>query len=91
MNLTVEDVKKSLRVSHDALDDEIERNFQTCLRDLSRVGVDPAIDSPLIDKACDLYCKWQQDYQGKAEMYRGNYEQLRDSLSLSEEYRCTIR
>lgn len=77
------EIRKTMRISHTALDTEIESNIQTCLMDLERVGVNKDVDSPLIFKACELYCKWQFDYQGKADQYKRNYEELRDSMSLS--------
>lgn len=88
MSISVEDIRKSMRISHDAINNEINRNLQACLLDLERVGVDAAKDGPLIDKACELYCKWQQDYQGKADQYKRNYEELRDAMSLAGDYKC---
>lgn len=79
-----------MRISHDFLNDEIQQNIVACIQDLRRVGVYREDDS-LICKACELYCKWQQDYQGKAKQYEQNYEKLRDALSLAGEYRCTTK
>ena len=42
MSISVEDIRKSMRISHDALNDEISRNLQACLLDLERVGVNAA-------------------------------------------------
>lgn len=84
--IRVEDLRKSMRFSHNMLDDEIERNIDTALLDMSRAGVDTAKDSRLADKACELYCKAQFDYQGKGEQYMKSYEKLRDSMSLAGEY-----
>lgn len=78
----IEEIKKSMRITHDKLDDEIERNVNTALHDLRRVGID-AKDSNLIDKACELYVKAQLDYQGKGDQFIRNYEALRDAISLS--------
>ena len=89
MSISVEDIRKSMRISHDALNDEISRNLQACLLDLERVGVNAAKGGPLIDKACELYCKCQQDYQGKADQYKRSYEELRDAMSLAGDYKCT--
>lgn len=89
MNISTEDIRKSMRMSHDALDNEINRNIRACLHDLKRAGVDAEKGGPLIDKACELYCKWQQDYQGKADQYKRNYEELRDAMSLAGDYKCT--
>lgn len=91
MIISVDDIKKSMRISHDVINDEIERNIDTCLHDLERVGVDTKKESTLTNKACELYCKWQQDYQGKADQYKRNYEELRDAMSLAGEYRCMTK
>lgn len=87
--ITTKRIRDSLRISHNAMDDEIRRNIHTCLMDLKRIGVDKSKDDALIHKACELYCKWQFDYEGKGESYQKHYEQLRDSMGLTEEYRCT--
>lgn len=87
MSIPVEDIRKSLRISHDMLDTEIKHNIDACLLDLERVGVKKEQESQLIVKACELYCKWQQDYQGKADQYKRNYEELRDAMSLTAAYR----
>lgn len=85
----VEIIKKSLRISHALLDDDIQRNIDACLLDMGRVGVDSAKDTELLTKACELYCKWQYDFQGKGDRYQNNYESLRDSMSLAGDYKCT--
>ena len=43
-------------------------------------------DDALIIKACELYVKWQEDFDGKSENYQKAYEKLRDSLSLCGDY-----
>lgn len=88
MDISAEVIRKTLRISHNGLDDEISSNIETCLLDLERTGINNQKDSRLIYKACELYCKWQQDYQGKSEQYQRNYEELRDAMSLTGEYRC---
>ena len=85
------EIRKTMRISHVSLDPEIESNIQACLMELERGGVKKDVDSPLIFKACELYCKWQYDYQGKADQYKRNYEELRDSMSLSGGYKCTTK
>lgn len=85
--ISVEDIKKSMRIKHDLLNSEITRNINTALLDMSRVGVNSKMDDSLMDKACELYCKAEFDYQGKGEEYRKKYESLRDSLSLAGKYK----
>ena len=81
-------IKLSMRISHTALDSDIQRNVDACLLDLERVGVDKTKKSELLTKAFELYCKWQYDYMGKGEQYQKNYEKLRDSMSLAGDYKC---
>ena len=45
-------IKLSMRISHTALDSDIQRNVDACLLDLERVGVDKTKKSELLTKAC---------------------------------------
>lgn len=83
----VEKIRRSMRINHTLLDEEIEKNINTALRDMRRVGVCVPEDDDLTDKACELYVKSQFDYQGKGDQYQKNYENLRDAMSMSGEYR----
>ena len=84
--LSTEEIRKSMRITHTHLDEEIKRNINTALRDLRRVGMNTE-DNDLIDKACELYVKAQLDYQGKGDQFQKNYEALRDAISLSGVFR----
>ena len=82
-------IKNALRITTDKLDLEIRNNIDACLLDLERVGVVTVKgkeDDALIIKACELYVKWQEDFDGKSENYQKAYEKLRDSLSLCGDY-----
>ena len=86
-----EKIKKTLRIRHDSLDEEIEENIVTCLLLLQGVGISPSKacrepEDKLIQKACELYCKWQFDFDGKGERFERAYEGLRDFVSLGGEY-----
>ena len=72
----LEEIKLSMRISHDKLDADIQRNIDACFLDLERVGVDSSLDSALLIRACELFCKWQYDYCGKGERYQKNYESI---------------
>lgn len=87
MAISIDEIKKELRISHDMSDGEIARKISEAKKDMKRVGVESDVDDPLIDAATTLYLKWQFDFMGKGEQYLSNYERLRDSLSLSDEYR----
>ena len=90
MQIYVENIRRSMRISPDRLDGEIADNIETCLTDLKRVGINVCENKEpdaLINKACELYCKADFDYAGKGEQFRKSYESLRDALSLSGDYK----
>ena len=87
----LENIKLSMRIFHNAIDASIKSDIAACMKDLLRVGVHAniAVDSsqdPLICKAAELYCKWQNDFNGKGEQHKKAYESLRDAISLCEAY-----
>ena len=91
----LEQLKTSLRISHNKLDDDLKANILACIEDLKKVGVayvdyksnsDDFYGSELQSKAIELYIKWQYDFNGKGEQFRKNYESLRDSMALSNLY-----
>lgn len=79
-------IKNSMRISHSKLDDEISRKVKSCKEDLKSYGVNPEKESELITTACEFYCKWQFNYMGIGSEFRKYYEELRDHLSLTEDY-----
>lgn len=85
--ISAESIRKKMRISHNKMDDEINDNIKAARLDMSRVGIDESKDNSLTDKAIELYCKAQFDYLGKGEQFQNNYEKLRDSIVLAEEYR----
>ena len=80
-------IKKSLRISHNKLDDDIESNIQACLLDLTIAGVNAKIEDELITQAVKLYCKWQYDFFGNADRFEKAYYNLKMSLALSGDYK----
>jgi len=86
--IIVEDIRKSMRISHTGLDNEIQTNIDACLLDMKRVGINTGKEpDALMVKACEVYCKAEFDYAGKGEQFRRTYENLRDALSLCSDYR----
>jgi len=79
-------IKQSMRISHDALNDDIEENVEICKADLNISGVYWKEDDRLLQKACELYVKWQYDYQGKGEQFEKAYKSLKDSMALCGDY-----
>lgn len=85
---TLKKVKAAIRITHTALDDEIDSDIEACLADLRIHGIqEPAEADPLIYNAIKLYCKANYtDDTAKAEAYRKSYDSLRDSLKMAEGY-----
>lgn len=81
------DIKISMRITHNKLDSDIQRNIDACMLDLKRVGI--CVDKPsgLLTKAAELYCKAECDYLGKGEMFKKNYKELRNAMSMTGEYK----
>ena len=84
-------IKLSMRILHNAIDDDIDSNIDACMLDLQRVGVHKTIaiktsGDALINKAAELYCKWQFDHNGKGDKFEKAYINLRDALSLCDDY-----
>lgn len=48
--VNTEEIRKSMRITHTQLDSEIERNINTALRDMRRVGIDSTREDALIEK-----------------------------------------
>ena len=86
--IQAEEIRKKMRIGHSHMDDDIRSNIEAARLDMSRVGVAPEVNNALTDKAVELYCKAQFDYLGRGEQFLKNYENLRDSMSMAEEYRC---
>ena len=86
-------VRKSQRISHNALDDILLSDIEAGACELLRVGVYPYEDDgksisekPLIRKAIELYAKGIEDFEEKGSRYMADFEKLRDAMALSGEY-----
>ena len=78
-----------LRISTDALDEEIGQTVDACLLDLHNAGVvNTPWDDALIKQAVKLYCKAQFGYgnDGDGDKYAKAYEHLKCALALSGDY-----
>lgn len=89
----LDDVKMSLRITHDSLDRDIQQHIDACKDDLERVGI---IESKVVDtdvrviEACKLYCLGRLDFQGKGEQYLQAYRDFRDATAMNEEYNTEV-
>lgn len=84
----LEKVRRNLRITSSALDNDIQEDIDAAYADLERVGVnitDP--DRPLIIKAVKLYCRWQYNFAGMGDRYQVAYEKLRDAMAISCDYK----
>ena len=86
--MIVEKIRKSLRISTDKTDDEIEDLISACKLDLLMRGIKNIDEGePLIFQAIKLYCKANYGLDNKdSEKYTKAYEGLRDSISLCGDY-----
>lgn len=87
-------VKASIRISHNALDDDLSDTIDACLADLRLCGLlGEKLDTtqeldPLILNAVKLYCKKEYtDDPVKAARYQEGYDNLKSSLMMAEGYR----
>lgn len=95
----LDDVKTSLRISHNKLDNEINYLIDAARYDLIIAGVseekvksDGKNEDPLIKRAIIVYCKANfglddKDTVAAKEMYQRSYESIKQHLSLSGDYR----
>ena len=88
----LEQVKKSQRITHDALDGVLLSDIEAAVGELSRAGVYPYTEdgniseNPLIRKSVELYAKGMEDFEEKGSTYMASFEKLRDAMALSGEY-----
>ena len=93
MDALLSKIKTSLRISHTALDEDVQDTIDSCLADLRLCGVrESKLDliqepDPLILNAVKLYCKQAYtDDPVKAARYQGGYDALKSCLMMAEGY-----
>ena len=86
-------IKTSLRISHTALDEDVQDTIIACLADLRMCGVqENKLDAtkeldPLVLNAVKMYCKKEYtDDPAKATRYQGGYDALKACLMMAEGY-----
>ena len=85
---TLEQIKLAVRISHSALDADIQADINACLADLRVCGVRYADESdPLMLNAIKLWCRslYTDDAAKGAELMR-RYEALKTCLMMAEGY-----
>ena len=89
-------VKKSLRMTGDVLNDDIQKNISAALLDMRRVGIntdkvnpsDPNSYDALTLSCVEFYCKWIYNFLQRGPEWQAAYIRLRDSMALCGDYRC---
>ena len=81
-------IKTALRISHGALDADIQADIDACLADLRVCGVKYAKeDDPLIFNAVKLFCRSvYTDDPAKGAEYLRRYDALKACLMMAEGY-----
>ena len=83
----LEKIKNSLRIKHNAIDEDIKEQIEACKLDLNRVGIKKINeDDALIIQVVKLYVKWHLNYEGEADRYMKAYELMRNGMSLDGDY-----
>ena len=80
--------KTALRLTTDALNDELYDEIDACLQRLNVAGVDGAEEDPLVKDALRAYVRWQHDFCGRGEEWKTCFADLRDAMGLSDLYRA---
>lgn len=81
--ITIEQIKKSMRITTSMLDDDIQRLIDTAEADLTGAGVTPPPadeENPVYNYAIDMFVKAAMDYRGDAKFYELRYALVRDTL-----------
>ncbi|WP_228307288.1 head-tail connector protein [Priestia sp. J2] len=87
----IEKVRKSLRISHTALDEDIQDLIDAALMELQLSGIKKLDESdPLIIRAVTVYCKAEFGFDNPdADRFRASFESLRTHLALAGDYNAS--
>ena len=87
INVTIEQMRSMVRISHTKLDNELEMLKEAYLTDLSMSGVNTIPDGDMLSLATlRLYLRWLMDYNGEADRYMQAYQSAKIAMSLASEY-----
>ena len=79
--------KTALRLTTNAIDDELADEVDACLARLHLAGAEGADEDPLVRDAVRAYVRWQHDFCGRGEEWRICFADIRDAMGLSDDYR----
>ena len=84
---TLTTIKTALRISHDAMDAELQGSILAAEQRLRMVGVNIIDeDDALTLVAIELYAKGIYNYQGDGERYAKAFDELSRAMALSGDY-----
>ena len=87
INVTIEQMRSMVRISHTKLDDELVELKEACLTDLNMSGVNAIPTDDMLSLATlRLYLRWQENYNGEADRYMQAYQSAKIAMSLASEY-----
>lgn len=78
--------KTALRLTTNALDDELADEIDACLLRLHLAGAEGADEDPLVKDAVRAFVRWQHDFCGRGDEWKTCFEELRDAMGLSDDY-----
>lgn len=84
------DIKLALRLTTNIFDEEIETYAEYVVDMLRRLGVDESkisFHDANVKTLVIAYCKYQLDFQGNGERWRGIYEQMLRSFITDTRYK----
>jgi hypothetical protein len=86
----IETMRGALRISFADYDTEIKQYMKAAMAELARVDANAQdLNAPLVWTAVELFCKYMFNFEGDGEKYKLRFNDLRDVLSLSLDYRST--
>ncbi len=87
INVTIDQMRSMVRISHSKLDNELEMLKEAYLVDMGLSGINFIPSGDMLSLAClRLYLRWQMNYNGEAERYRQAYDAAKIAMSLASEY-----
>mgnify|MGYP004560442935 CR=1 FL=1 len=78
--------KSALRLTTNALDEELGDEVSACLLRLQIAGVEGADEDPLVKEAVRAFVRWQHDFCGRGNEWKTCFEELRNAMGLAGEY-----
>lgn len=79
--------KTALRLTTTALDAELADEVAACLSRLRLAGAEGQDSDPLVKDAVRAYVRWQHDFCGRGDEWRTCFEEIRDAMGLSDDYK----